>query len=157
MIKFSSTFTFGASSTVAEIDFDTLPQASKEFIINYGLKQYLNDGAAVGKDECESEDERNQLKADRVADRVTKLKDGTMSIRGGTRVTDPVAKIKRDLALDILKDFWKKNDMKALKGAELTAKIEDFWAKNGDKEQIKKVLAERIAAAQKADMGELDL
>lgn len=66
------------------IDFDALPNASKDFVIVYGLKQLLNDSIVSG----ESDDERNGL----LDKKLDKLLEGTLSIRdGGTRETDPVA------------------------------------------------------------------
>jgi len=158
MIQFSHNFTFGQEKAEINLDVATLPKASQEFLMTYGLRQYLSDGAAVGKDEAESEAERNKLKAGRVLDRVKKLQDGTMSVRGGgTRVTDPIQKIKRDIALEILKKHWRDNGIAAPKGAELTAKVEAFWERNGDKPSVVKILNERIKASQKMDLGELDI
>lgn len=159
MITFKNTFAFGGHESAVELDFASLPQAAQEFIVAYGLRQYLNDGAAVAKDECDSEDERNKLKIDRINERVQKLRDGTMSQRGGgTRVTDPIQKIKREIATEILKAYAKANDITMWKGAELTAKIETFWEKNGDKPKIKAELDKRIKAMEALnEMGELDL
>lgn len=152
-------FSFGTNAVEQSFEFDSLPVAAQEFIINYGLKQYLSDGAAVGKEECETEELRNELKASRVNERADKLRQGTMSQRAASsRVVDPQAKIKRELAKELLKAYCKANDLTFWKGQELTDKIESFWAKNGEKPQIKAELAKRIKAAEKAEsFGEIEL
>lgn len=58
-----------------KIDFDALPDASKEFIVRYGLKQYLADGMAGASNVVEAEAG--------VTSRVAKLKSGDLSrVRG---------------------------------------------------------------------------
>jgi hypothetical protein len=71
--------------TAVEIDWENLPQASREFIVAYGLKQYLADGAAG----AQSHDELVQG----VAERVRKLetadfqRKGSGAERGDTETT----------------------------------------------------------------------
>lgn len=153
---FVKTFTFGAHEVKAEIDFASLPEKSQQFLIEYGLKQYLGDGAAVSKDDGDTEAKRDQLKADGVSDRIKKLWDGTVSQRNG-RVTDPVARAKRDLAVEMHKVHCKQTDTKPLKGDELASWIERFYAKNGTNPKIQAEIEKRVKAMAKLELGEIDL
>lgn len=67
-----------------EIDYDALPAKSKEFIINYGLKQLLADSHVSGK--------TNDEKAGLLDKKLDKLFEGTLDIRESTREGDPVAR-----------------------------------------------------------------
>lgn len=66
------------------IDWDALPEASKSFIVSYGLKQYLADGMAGAEDEAQA--------AEGVKARVAKLLSGDLiRARGeGTAKADTV-------------------------------------------------------------------
>lgn len=67
------------------IDWDALPQASKDFVVHYGLKQLLADSHVSGKSADEKEGLLNK--------KLDKLLEGTLAIRdGGTRTGDPVAR-----------------------------------------------------------------
>lgn len=67
------------------VDFDALPAKSKDFVINYGLKQLLNDSIVSG----ETDSERNGL----LDKKLDKLFEGTLDVReGGTRESDPLAR-----------------------------------------------------------------
>ena len=159
-MRFQKTFSFGTETAQVSIDFTTLPANAQEFIIRYGLTQYLSDGAAIAKDEYPTEAERNTAKAEGVLSRVAKLREGTMSIRGGgTRTVDPVAKVKREVALEILKAHAKANDIKLPKGEELSAKIEKFWQSEKNTKALMPEVEKRLKAMEKtADkLGELDI
>lgn len=87
------------------IDFDALPEASKSFVIVYGLKQLLNDSIVSG----ESNEERNGL----LDKKLDKLFEGTLSIRdGGTRESDPLARAITRLATSKTADHFKKLGVK---------------------------------------------
>lgn len=67
------------------VNWDDIPNASRDFVINYGLKQLFNDSIVSGK----TDGERNGL----LGKKLSKLMDGTLSVReGGTRESDPIAK-----------------------------------------------------------------
>lgn len=88
------------------IDFDALPEASKSFVIAYGLKQLLNDSIVSG----ESNEERNGL----LDKKLDKLFEGTLSIReGGTRESDPLARAITRLATGKTADHFKKLGVKS--------------------------------------------
>lgn len=157
---FVKTFTFGTESETVNIDFNQLPETAQAFIINYGLTQYLNDGAAVGKDEYETEAERNAAKVAGIRTRADKLRAGTMSVRGGgTRTTDPRQKVMRDVATEILRAYFKSQDMKMPKGEELTQRIEKFWASEKNTAKMMPEVEKRLKdMAKKADsLGELEI
>lgn len=71
------------------VDTDSLPAASVAFILEYGLKQYLQDGAAVSKlflsgdrkGEAKSEDEIAEEKAEGVKERLQNLASGEFTRR----------------------------------------------------------------------------
>jgi hypothetical protein len=85
------------------LEWDSLPIESREFIINYGLKQYLQDGAAVSKTftdkarlgEAKTVTEMDAEKAAGVESRIGKLKAGTVGER--TRKSEPVDPIEKEM------------------------------------------------------------
>lgn len=91
------------------IDFDALPQKSKDFVVNYGLKQLLNDSIVSG----ESDEERNGL----LDKKLDKLLEGTLDIRESTRETDPLAKEITRLAEDQTAKHFAKQGVKKSKVA----------------------------------------
>ena len=72
------------------VDFTTLPEASQAFVIEYGLRQYIQDGAAVSKlfasgerkGEAKSEAEIAEEKAEGVRERLANLQSGDFTRRG---------------------------------------------------------------------------
>lgn len=63
----------GKTGHVIEVDFDALPEASKSYIIMYGLKQTLNDAGAAETDP--------DKKIEAAKDRLAAIKSGTVGIR----------------------------------------------------------------------------
>lgn len=76
------------NSQTIEIDFDQLPEASKRYLVAYGLRQSLSDSFASAKDAAEFEAMLDK--------RVTSLLEGTVGMRGGSG--DPVAREAKRLA-----------------------------------------------------------
>lgn len=74
-------FTFGTHT----IDFDALPTASQDYLIQYGINQSLTDSYASSrsdaKKEGKSDEEIAAVMAESVAARVAKLLDGTIGVR----------------------------------------------------------------------------
>lgn len=68
------------------IDFATLPEASQKYIIQYGLKQCLNDSHSAFKD---VEEAKGQVEA-----KLEALQNGTVTLRATStaRIVDPVEK-----------------------------------------------------------------
>lgn len=124
MTKFEQTFAYGSHKVEVAIDFDSLPQESKDFIISYGLKQYLNDGAAVAKD---IEGDRNELKADGVQKRLTKLLEGTVKERASGPRGDQEARDRKEIAVAYIKARAQAKGASMPKGDDLAKMIETLW------------------------------
>ena len=103
------TITISKVNRKVDVDFDALPEKSKAFVINYGLKQLLNDSIVSG----ESDDERNGL----LDKKLDKLLEGTLDIRESTRETDPLAKEITRLAEDQTAKHFAKQGVKKSKVA----------------------------------------
>lgn len=88
--------TIGKLNESVEIDFGALPEVSQAFIIQYGLKQLLNDALVSG----ETDDERRGL----VHKKLDGLKSGMLR-SASTRTSDPVAREVKRLAT-INADKW---------------------------------------------------
>ena|SRR5215207_6139844 len=79
------------------VDFATLPEASQSFVIEYGLRQYLQDGAAVSKlflsgdrkGEAKTADEIAAEKAEGVTERLANLASGEFTRRGSAERLSP--------------------------------------------------------------------
>lgn len=69
MLKIS----IGKTGHVIEVDFDALPEASKTYIIMYGLKQTLNDAGAAETESAKKIEAANE--------RLASIKAGTVGIR----------------------------------------------------------------------------
>ena len=89
------------------IDFDALPEASRAFVIAYGLRQYLQDAQAGAETEAEAHAN--------VDARVTKLKSGDLTRTRGEGLSKPDTVESR--AIKLAKDFLRN----ALKEAKATA------------------------------------
>lgn len=63
----------GKTGHVIEVDFDALPEASKTYIIMYGLKQTLNDAGAAETESAKKIEAANE--------RLASIKAGTVGIR----------------------------------------------------------------------------
>lgn len=78
------------AGVAVDIDFATLPEASQAFVIEYGLKQYIQDGAAVSKTftdkdrkgQAKTEAEIEAEKREGVEERLANLVSGEFSRRG---------------------------------------------------------------------------
>ena len=92
--------TFNILGKAVEIDFDALPAGSKDFVINYGLKQLLADSHVSG----ETPDEKLGL----LNKKLDKLMEGTLHIRTATRDGDPVAREITKLATAKTAEHFKK-------------------------------------------------
>lgn len=89
-----------------EIDFDALPQASKSFVIAYGLKQYIADGMAGANDETDA--------ASGVSERVRKLKEADFArTRGESTNVDSVEQRAIKLAKAAIRTALKAKNAKA--------------------------------------------
>jgi hypothetical protein len=82
--------------TRESVDFDTdeLPTVSTEFAWDYGLKQWINDGAAKVRDKYDSDAEYEAARVDGANDRIARLRSGDVP---GTRAPADPAKKKAQL------------------------------------------------------------
>lgn len=107
------------------IDWDKLPQASKDFIVRYGLKQYLADGTVKAETQAQY--------AEAISARVKKLNDADFSRTvGQSGPTDDPETEGRRLAHNDVLDFMKENGIKADKDAVKKASEAQFTAKRDD-------------------------
>lgn len=100
-----TTINIGKIGQTREVDFNALPEASRNFIIGYGLQQVLNDcHASVQRKDFESDDAWHKAVAERVDTKLAALAEGKITIRtGGTREpVDPVQKIVHQQAKAII-------------------------------------------------------
>jgi hypothetical protein len=119
-----------------EIDFDALPEASKAFVVNYGLKQLLNDSIVSGEDDGE----RNGL----LDKKLDKLREGTLDIRESNRETNPLAReVTRRAELATVSHFAKKGLKKSkVESADWTAVLNKFRVHPTIVAQAEKAVAE---------------
>jgi hypothetical protein len=95
--------TIAALNRSESIETSDLPDASIEFLLNYGAKQLLNDSHVSGESAAE--------KAALVDKKLKKLYDGTLSIRDSNRGDALATEIKR-LARKLAGDWFRKNGIK---------------------------------------------
>lgn len=133
-----------------ELDFATLPQVSQDFIVRYGLKQYLADGMAGAESEA--------VAGEGVKARVAKLVSGDLSRTAGTGggKPDTLAVITARLARDFIKGklaaagktFTKEQMASAI--VALVAKDDRF------KKEAEKQMAAKAELAEQDDGFDLD-
>lgn len=99
------TITIAKANTQLEVDFEALPEASRAYIINYGLTQCLNDAAAsIPKDDAKV----GELTMAKVGKKMDALVSGTVRV-AGVRVGDPIKARAIELAIDwTVRDAFKK-------------------------------------------------
>lgn len=101
------------------VDYDALPAVSQEYIINYGLRQVLNDAAAsVAGDDKDVVAKTLAL----VNKRLDRILAGTVNIRESSgRTANPVQAEAIELALGTVRGEWKKAGRKTDAKAMLVA------------------------------------
>jgi hypothetical protein len=100
-----------ATVPVALPAFGDLPEDTQIFVVEYGLKQYIQDGAAVSKlhtdkdrkGQTKTEEEIAQEKREGVAERVENLTSGTFTRRGTAERVDPETAFRRAYVVEKLK------------------------------------------------------
>lgn len=104
-------FQSAVANVPCHVVFHTLPEASQRFIIEYGIRQYLQDGAAVSKTflsgdrkgETKTEAEIAEEKAEGVRERLENLRQGEFTRRSaaGPKMT-PEEKERDRIVMDRL-------------------------------------------------------
>lgn len=111
-----------------EVNFESLPETSKAYIVAYGLRQCLNDSIAA-------KDLVGKAASDKIESRLAALADGSIGVRAAAQPRDPLAAMALSIAKKLLaKKVTRKGNEEAFdaKALELAA------------------LPQVIAAAQKA-------
>ena len=133
------------------IDWDKLPDASKAFVIQYGLKQYLADGVAG----AESQEAFNNG----IATRKTKLVEGTCGVRatGEKGPTNDPETLAKQMARTDVRETAKAKQAKLTKEQVEAAALKLFEAKKDSYlAKAKKEIEERKARAAEAAESVLD-
>lgn len=152
------------------VNTDDLPATSVAFILEYGLKQYLQDGAAVSKSflsgdrkgEAKSEDEIAEEKAEGVRERLENLASGEFTRRTAAVKASPEERERDAIIMQRLqaavKAIGKKLPTATGKNADpegLAALKSRYYAKN--KAAIDKEVARRMKDTGVEDLSDLGL
>lgn len=100
----NTTYTITTRKTGATnaIDYKALPEVSQEFVIQYGLKQILNDcHSDLKQADFETPEAFKKAVDDVVADKIANLQEGKLRVNGER--LDPIAKAMLDIAIIGLK------------------------------------------------------
>lgn len=109
-------FEANIAGVAVALDTDTLPEVSRTFLMEYGLRQYVQDGAAVSKTflsgdrkgEAKTDVEIAQEKREGVLERVDNLQKGEFTRRGpGTPKLSPEEKHRAEIVETKLRDAAK--------------------------------------------------
>ena len=136
-------------NTQVEVDFDALPETSKCFVIDYGLKQLLNDAVA-------SKDDKLEI-ADTVDRKLTALVDGSVRISSAGRASNPLAKAAMDYAREVVRASIRASGKQIKEYT--TGQITEAAAKIVDNADVQKEAARRVkmqdkeASVSLADLG----
>lgn len=132
-----------------EIDFDTLPDASKSFVIAYGLRQYLADAMAGAES---AEDAKAKIESRR-----DKLVSGDLSRTRGEGLTAPDSEGGRALKLAkaAIRAAMKVQNVKADKDAINEAASKMIAADGSWLEKAKKQLADESKLSEGVDISAL--
>jgi hypothetical protein len=115
------------TAKAVDIDWDALPEASKSFAINYGLKQYIADGVAGALDQVDFDEG--------IAARIANLSSGDFSRKGGeggfAPTNDPKV-LGRKLAAQEVRERVKASG-KVFSKEQVAAAIEKLFTSNEEK------------------------
>lgn len=87
-----------------EFDESTVPASATAFLLNYGYKQWLNDGAAIDRKKVPDAAEARVLATKRVHDRVNCIRSGDMPAPRGE--ADPATSEMRKVVAALLASGW---------------------------------------------------
>jgi hypothetical protein len=123
------------AKTSINVDFDNLPEQTKDYLIRYGLKQVLNDclssfkylekdGSVTEEYKDTSPEDFQEICLGQVEVKHENLKAGIIKASGGGRVADPVERKMLDILTKHImqsKGFKKKDAQTAAKTVELSS------------------------------------
>lgn len=142
-----------------EVDFDKLPDNAQRFIIEYGLRQILNDAHS----QCivKNYDDMEELKSDvesAIKAKLGALQSGEITTRRAThKPADPIEAEAIKIAREAVKAKLAANDMtlKSVGSENVNKLVDQYLDKYGD--ATRKEAKKRVEAMNKADDIDLDL
>lgn len=165
------TFNANIAGVACAVEFDQLPDESKRFVIEYGVRQYLNDGAAVSKQFTDKERKGMFKDAETIAEekfqgvteRLENLRTGEFTRRGPSAPKMTPEEKERYSIVQARLDAMAKATGKSLPkktgkdaNPELLQKLhEAMYAKH--KDAIDKEVARRLKAAKTEDTDVSDI
>lgn len=148
-----------------EVDFKALPANSQEFIINYGLRQMLNDchSALTVKGWEGTQEAFNEAVMKAVSDKLAAIASGDLSIRkaGKAEPVDPVERLALRMARELIKDALaaKKLTIKKIGEEKFESLVEAKMEKDGEalRKEAKAQLKRKadLQAAEDIDLSDL--
>lgn len=165
------TFQANVAGVPCNVNFDDLPEESRSFVIEYGLRQYIQDGAAVSKTftdkerkgQVKTDDEIAAEKQDGVLERLENLKSGEFTRRGvGEAKMTPEERERSNVIMAALTAAAKAANVKLPKKTgkdadpdKLAQIVANYYAKyQGD---VDKEVARRLKAQKPLDLSEIGL
>ena len=97
--------------TTHEFDETALPATTIAFLLRYGFKQWLNDGAAVDRKKFVADDEALAEAKAGVEDRIARIHSGDMPTERGE--SDPALRAQRKFAAELAKERASEAEMAA--------------------------------------------
>ncbi len=156
MVKFEAAI----ANVPCSVDFATLPEASQRFIVEYGLRQYLNDGAAASLRDREGNPKTAEAlaeeKAEGVRDRLAKLASGEFTRRAAAKqAVDPAERERNAIIREKLEAAARAVGKKLPKAGtpEQVALFQAMYEKN--KVAIDKEVKRRLAVGADLDLSVL--
>lgn len=159
MTAFAKTFRAGEASVSVEFQFENLPPASIDFLLDYGAKQYLADAMAMSTADADKvrEDGGNpdEVRVERVKKRWAALVEGTPSVRARADTMSPAERMFAAVRDEWIKLALGRAGKKLPADKEARAKwVQAFADKN--RERIEKEAAKRLRDQSKVEI-DLDL
>lgn len=143
------------------IHFAELPAASQAFVIEYGLKQLLNDSTAslkVGNEGIESIEDLKEFATNAAQGKIDALEAGTIGTRA-TAERDPFKAAMREGAIKMLNDALKAKGIKIkdIDKAAHKAKVDSILADEKHKARLEAYATEKLEAAKRVGAVDIDL
>lgn len=151
--------TINKTASIVEVDYDNLPDNSKAFILNYGIRQILNDcHSSIIRKDFETNEAFAKAVSDAVSAKITALAAGDLTIRrgGSSQPADPVEREALAIARAEIKSAAKAKglSLKVLGEEKFAELVKANLAKNG--ERITKQAKANLKKAAEAPTVNLD-
>jgi hypothetical protein len=142
------------------VNFDELPESSKTFVIEYGLRQYINDGAAASLKDADgnrkSDEDLATEKRTGVERRLENLRSGEFTRRTAAEPKDPVLATRRAVLMEVyVKPAIKAGNrkLKEFTAEQLAAACDRAYAKHGA--SVDKEVKRRMSLAAPIDLDDI--